>query len=277
MMTNETVGESRLLKSAHALKAFFEQKLKTPLEFLGEAPASPTASDLELGAALSAHGIWGLRAPQALGDQERAEIHEMFQTILGSLQQLKSKNEDLARMEQRLNENFEELPSNVIPFRRSSLNQNLLSTPRKRWMLRLDCLIEAVSVAEVLKMAVELHAQSSRYAFIEYCELDARTRLTPSDLLGMGAITLFIPDLLDLSQYEQQVLRHIVEQDTLNRPLLMVGSTLPFSQLRLDPRVDAEFLSLLSRAYIKLTRPFAEYKNQGLIQYFLDSLSQNPS
>jgi hypothetical protein len=34
---------------------------------------------------------------------------------------------------------------------------------------------------------------------------------------------------------------------------------------------------LLSRAYIKLTRPFAEYKEQGLIHYFLDSLSENPT
>ena len=55
------------------------------------------------------------------------------------------------------------------------------------------------------------------------------------------------------------------------KPLNQFGFSGPLV-VTLDPRDHK-----LSRAYIKLTRPFREYKDQGLIHYFLDSLSQNPT
>jgi hypothetical protein len=126
-------------------------------------------------------------------------------------------------------------------------------------------------------MAMELHSQSRRYAFVEYRDLDKSTRASLPDLLAMGAISIFVPSILDLTLAEQSVLRELMEVESVQRPLLMVGSTLPFSELRGESGVNMDFLNQLSRAYIKLTKPFTEYKEQGLIHYFLDSLSESPT
>lgn len=275
-MTN-TTDDSRLLRSARALKAFFEHKLKTRIEVLTEPPTELGSDDVAFDWELSHAGIWGLRPSKPLSESDRLEVHDSFKTILGTMERMRERCDDLARLQNKIHAQLEELPSNVIPFSRARSRNMPVEAPRKRWTLKMDCLIEGTDSLEIHKMALELHSQSSRYAFLDYSEIDSKKRLVPSELLEMGAVTLFIPNILELSRYEQQVLRHIVDQDTLNRPLLMVGSLLPYSQLRGEPNVDSEFLALLSRAYIKLTRPFQEYKEQGLIKYFLDSLSENPS
>ncbi len=276
-MTETIVGDSRWLKSARLLKAFFESKLKVNLQFLGTAPAELSDGDFALGWEMSRHGIWGLRSADPLTEQHRQEITETFKTIIGAVENMRTQNEELSRLENLIKATIEELPSNVIPIHRSRKNLPARAAASKRWILRLDCLIESEKPMEAHKLAVELYAQSARYAFIDYNDLDAKKRLIPSELLEMGAVSLFVPDILMLTRSEQQVLRHIAEQDTLNRPLLLVASPIAYSLLRLNERIDKNFLALLSRTYIKMTRPFSEYKEQGLIQYFLDSLSQNPS
>lgn len=276
-MTIQTDDGSRLLRAARALKAFFEKKLKTKLEFLTEPPAESFDGDMDLAWVLSQAGIWGIRPKGQISESDRAEVTESFNTILGSIDRMKGHCEDLARLEGRLESVTDEVPSNVIPLRRTrSVSGNLLR-PRKRWTLKLDCLIEGVNDEEIHKMASELHDQSSRYAFVNYQELDASMRLVPSDLLELGAITLFVPSLLEVTRAEQQVLKYIASLDTEERPLLMVGSVQSYSELLGETKIDSELLTYLVRAYIKLTRPFNEYKEQGLIQYFLDSLSENPS
>lgn len=277
-MTLQTNDESRLLRSARALKAFFENKLKTRFEFLTEAPKPSLDGDLEFNWALSQAGVWGLRPDRMLSPSDRQEVAATFETILGAIDDMKSRGEGLARLENRLQTAMEETPSNVIPLRRTQGRGSEMNLPkRKRWTLRLDCLIEGADPLEIHKMASELHDQSSRYAFVNYQDLDKNERLMPSELLELGAITLFVPNVLELSRSEQQVLKYIASLATEERPLMMVGSLLPYAELLSEPRVDSEFLGLLVRAYIKLTRPFKEYKEQGLIQYFLDSLSENPS
>jgi hypothetical protein len=146
-----------------------------------------------------------------------------------------------------------------------------------RWILKQDCLIESSNLSDIHKMAVELHEHSQRYAFMHYSDLDKETRLNLSELISLGSISLFIPNILLLSKEEQEVLRQLATVDTEDRRLMMSGASVTYSDLRTEPSIDVEFLLLLSRAYIKLTRPFSEYKDQGLIHYFLDSLAQSPT
>src|SRR5262249_51742165 len=153
---------------------------------------------------------------------------------------------------------------NVIPLRRlprrSSTSGSSVSD--KRWTLKLDCLIESPHISEIHKMALELHSHSRRYAFIEFRDLDKHARKDIGELTSLGAISLFIPSILDLTSLEQEMLRQMILQETLQRPLLMVGSTLPYSELRGEPGLNLDFLAVLSRAYIKLSRPFNEYKEK---------------
>lgn len=272
-MKNNVIEHGRVQRSAKALKAFFEQKLNTSLELLVQAPEQIGRGDVQFSRTMSQFGLWGVRSEEPLGSMEASEIYETFHTILDAMARLEANRQDDRRIEL----NAEDLPANVLHFRRPLRLTRPEPAQEKRWILKLDCLIESKYVSEVHKMAIELHSHSARYAFLEYRDVDVDQRKNPEALLAMGAISLFVPDLLLLSLSEQAALRTLMEVDTLNRPLLMVGTNLPFAELRRVAGVDLDFLALLSRAYIKLTRPFSEYKEQGLIHYFLDSLSQDPS
>lgn len=245
-MKENNKEQGRLLRSAEELKAYFEEKLKT----------SPLAKERTI------------------------SVREALEGLLSSAKDMESNRDSLDRLQARIGTIQEELPSNVIPMRAPSRIQRPSAFSKiddKRWILRLDCLIESKYVSEIHKMAMELHSQSRRYAFIEFRDIDKKSRHSLPDLLAMGAISIFVPCILDLHLEEQKLLRELMEIESLQRPLLMVGSTLPFSELRGESGVNMDFLNQLSRAYIKLTRPFAEYKEQGLIHYFLDSLSESPT
>lgn len=274
--------QSRLLKSVRIIKAFYESKLESPLELLREPPEDISDSDLAFSGAVTAYGMWGLRANKPISQEMREEMTEMCAALLGGLEELETKRQHLERMQLHLERALNgTTPDNVIALRRKpTLTRRGFGMgfdTDRRYLLKLDCLIEGPEVEEIHKMAMELHTQGSRMAFLDYTKLEPSQRQSISQLLGLGAITLYVPNILDVTSYEQEILRHVILQNTLQRPLLMVGSTKSYSDLRLDGQVDAELLVLLSRAYIKLTRPFSEYKEQGLIHYFLDSLSETPT
>jgi hypothetical protein len=281
-MTKQTDSEptrQRLLRSARVLKVYFERKLQVSLELLTEAPEEPVIDGIQFDLQISRWGIWGLRASGPLPEKTQTEISATFHGLLGAMDSLEDRRYQLARLQEHFESTMEELPSNVIPLRpRPTMHSRAYSRVHdKRWILRLDCLIESQQISEIHKMALELHSHSQRYAFVEYCDLSPTCRGSLTELLQLGAISLFVPSILDLSANEQEVLRQLVKLDTLNRPLLMVGANLPYSELRGEAAINLDFLLLLSRAYIKLTRPFAEYKDKGLIHYFLDSLAQSPT
>jgi hypothetical protein len=270
---------SRIMRSAKLLSAFFEHKLQTSLELLTEPPMENAIDGMQFDLRLSTIGIWGIRSGAPLSEKCQSEISASFHGLLGAMDDLEVRRDGLIRLEERLQAAMSELPSNVIPLRRptGAPFKGISSIRDKRWMLKLDCLIESPDPDDIQKMALELHSQSQRVGFLEYSNLDRTTRLNLSEMLQLGSVTLFIPNILDLFLDEQRVLVEIVQQNSAFRPLLMVGAPIPYSELRSDPQINLELLALLSRAYIKLSRPFAEYKEQGLIHYFLDSLSQNPT
>src|SRR5262249_4569046 len=158
----------------------------------------------------------------------------------------------------------------VIPFRapRTVHAPMFFSTTReKRWALRMDCLIESQVASDIHKMAFELHSRSRRFAFVQYADLDRTSRLNLSELIAMGEVSLFVPDILQLAIDEQKVLAQLAVLESEGRPLLMVGARRAYSDLRAEAAIFLEFLMLLARAYIKMTRPFSEYKENGLIHY----------
>ncbi|MGZ3723589.1 MAG: hypothetical protein ACXVA9_11690, partial [Bdellovibrionales bacterium] len=224
-------------------------------------------------------GIWGLKSSAALNEKTQTEISASFHSLFSAIDSSEKREHDLAVLQERYEAVTSDLPSNVIPMfkGRTSPKPAFAKVRDKRWVLKQDCLIESLSLSDIHKMATELHEHSQRYAFMHYADLDRETRLNFSELISLGSISLFVPNILLLSSEEQEVLRQLATTETDDRPLLMVGANMAYSELRTEPTIHLEFLLLLSRAYIKLTRPFSEYKDKGLIHYFLDSLAQSPS
>ncbi len=211
--------------------------------------------------------------------EKQDELKRAFESLQFSADLLEGERDAVARMGQNLERIDEEMPSNIIPFRRQQTPavKGFSRTTDRRWILRIDCLIESLYISEIHKMAMELHSHSRRYAFVEFRDIQKESRSDADELMKLGGISLFVPSILDLTPAEQCALLQITSKDTIHRPLLMVGSSLPYSELRCEAGVNADLLACLARAYIKLTRPFHEYKEQGLIQYFLDSLETHPT
>jgi len=273
-------------QAAVTLKALLERKFKLSLDFLrsesnSSKDSQESENEIRLASELSQHGIFGLRSDSVLTFEQRLEIKDAFNKVLGGLADLHTQRHDLDLANSIFDRAQEEQPSNVIPFRRSRTGLSTGSVSknpsRSGWVLKQDCLIEAAHVSEIHKMALEIHGLASRYAFIDFRDLEPDTRQSARTLAALGEINIFIPELVELPLAEQKALTELIHMNTLDRPLLMVGTTVAYSDLRSDARVHLELLNLLSRVYIKLTRPFSEYKDEGLIHYFLDSLSESPT
>jgi hypothetical protein len=274
---NDEFSHERIVRSAQAIKAYFEKKLHMPMEFLSEAPDRVGRCDVQFSHTMNHFGFWGVRASEPLASADHSEIYETFHSILEALEGLRRRQSDLSALENHLTQ---ETPPNVIPLRRKAPTpapSRSAFRDERRWQLRMDCLIEANYLSEIHKMAFELHTHSQRYAFVDYRDLDASKRVVRDELCSMGLITIYVPDILELSVNEQQALYEMMKTEISERPLLMVGTIIPYAELRQVEALEKGFLTALSHAFIKLTRPFSEYKDQGLIHYFLDSLSDNPS
>lgn len=279
-MSSWIQANRRLMRSALALKAFYEGRLKVRMELLTEPPLPQLDTDLSFPESLTEYGVWGLRLSEPLPLEVREDIRTTCRAVLGSIEQMERRREQLELMQNHLERAAEDVPSNIVAFKRRA---PLKPAPAfdsirdKRWILRLDCLIESKISDDIHKMAAELHESSQRLAFVELFSLESSVRQSLSKLIALGPITIFVPNILQLTSLEMEIFRHLISQEDEHRPLLMVGSEVPYADLRANPLVDLEFLTLLARAYIKMTRPFSEYKDQGLIHYFLDSLSENPT
>jgi len=273
--TSTGSAPSRVLRSARVLKSYFEHKLNLSLELLTEAPLLPLHHGMQFSLSLGHCGVWGLKASGPLAEKTQAEISSHFHGLLGAMDELERRQNELERLELNYRTALENLPSNVILLRKP--RKLCALPPRRRWKMRLDCMIECKDAADLHKIALELYAQSQSLAFLNYRDLPADCRLAPSELEALGAVTLLVHDILVLTRDEQRALYQLTQVNSVERPWLIVGANLPFSGLPSEGAVDSDLLMALSRTYLKLTRPFAEYKRENLIHYFLDSLGQNPS
>jgi hypothetical protein len=250
------------------------------VELLTEAPVPPLEGDVTFSDSVTDYGIWGLRPSRPISLEIHNEIATMCESILTGLENMEAKREALEKlqvhMERALNG---EMPSNVIALRRKTppIISTRATKPPTGYVLRSDCLIEAADTDDIHRMAIEIHAHSDRSAFVHFSTLDPRQRQSISQLLSLGTITLYVANVLDLVPLEQEMFRHLLREDIFERPLLMVGTHIPYSDLMSHPKLDEQLLTQLGRSYIKLTKPFSEYKEQGLIHYFLDSLSSDPT
>lgn len=277
-MTFETDRTEPVLASVEALRRFFLRQLNTQLTPVWDGgPGEDSVDYVPFEGPVTGIGLHGMRANRLLTQEERGQIADMFQTILGGMLALRERLAVLRGIEANLAKNAQDIHSNVVPLHRPQNRSNraghVFLPKDNRWILKLDCLIESPSQFEIAKMARELHDHSQRMVFIEISDLTEQQRCFPDDFSRLGAITVFVPDIFSLTRNEQFSLSQVLRTDATHRPLLMVGTRMPYGDLKEQSRINQDFLSLISRAYLKLTKPVAHYKSEGLFRYFLDSLT----
>ena len=163
---------------------------------------------------------------------------------------------------------------NVIDLHRGG-RPGIAELPRaeRRWSLKIPCLIEADSHGELFRMAFELHLKSSHSIFLSWRDIDLDSRQKPQVLLELTGCTIFIPDITDLPVGEQQTLLQVLQSTNGEKPHFMAGTYVPYADLQKISTLDKQLLETISQAYLKLTKPVAQYRREGLIRYFLESLS----
>ncbi len=272
--------EDRVLRSSISLKTYFECQWAVSLDLLTEAP--PLSGALRFAVPFSGrlqkHGLWGVEASRELIPAETNELQLTFDTIIGGVFELKTRFESGVEIEAALDRLREDTPPNILPFRRRlKTSAGFDRITDKRWIFRSDCLIESNDPAEIRKMAFELHSHSNRYAFLNFDDINLADRTRVTSLMALGAVTLFISDVSELPENIQTALLILCTQPAIDRPLIMAGTGLTYADLRDLEFLNPTLIQQLSQVYIKLTRPVSSYRDEGLIHYFLDSLSESPS
>jgi len=195
--------------------------------------------------------------------KSRQQLKDLLQFILETALDFESRIEMLDRLEARVKhmdlDHVE--PSNVIPFQRIPEERLSLShapTVPRRLNSSVPCLIESESFSDIKRLAQELHELSGRYAFVYFGDL---TLARPTDLLELGAITLFIPDITALNRNQQNLLKVYFTQRPIalaEGPQIIAGSIWSFTDLRDQKRVDAELLKCVSVGYLRMSRPYED-------------------
>ena len=271
MQTNEQMV-SRLTKSARALVAFFSRQLQSEVTLLATPPAVIGPEHVVFQNSLNELGFWGLRAGRAISSEDRGEIAATFASILGGETRTEAQL-TTDRLTTTVVNSTQGLASNVISMtvarRRRQFPVGEVVGPAAKRVFKRDCLIECPDVRETHKLAFELHARGSRFAFIPFADLEPKTRVCFTSLLNLGPVTLFVPDLLALTMPEQAALHTLVDFYFEIRPLVIAGTRRPLSELRAHPGVDPGLLEILARSHLRFFGTLS--KDHDLTSY-LDQL-----
>lgn len=140
--------------------------------------------------------------------------------------------------------------------------------------LNFPFLIQSSSAEDIFKMALEIHSQSQRYAFLSLNDLDPTALESVKKINGLGEITVFIPDIAGVTALQQAQLElyYSSPRDKISAQFV-AGSTLPIGELKKSNKVSSQLLSQLMIGYLCLTQPFAAYKRENMLEFFFDSLS----
>jgi hypothetical protein len=159
---------------------------------------------------------------------------------------------------------------NVLPLKRNRSMPGVLEPLRPRFGFAVSCSIEGSTFDDIRKLATEIHEYSGRSAFVYFSDLMITM---PRELLELGPVTLFIPDLAELNIAEQKLLaQYLCVRPGLDRPQIVAGTLTPLNDLRASGTVLRSLTEELGRCVLRLERPFEEYQKQGIVNFFFSAL-----
>lgn len=164
--------------------------------------------------------------------------------------------------------------ANVIPMRKPTIELPDHSIPRLRRRARLGfalpCLLEGPTDDDLKHLALELHELSGRYAFVYLKDL---AWSKAADLMGLGPVTLFIPDIAKLTLQEQIALtEYLQSRPSVGNAQIVAATVRSYADISQSGAVTMDLLHLMSVCYMKMDRPFREYRREGIVEFFFGSL-----
>ena len=131
--------------------------------------------------------------------------------------------------------------------------------------------LEASQAQTIQRVSVHIHELGGRWALINYSEIREQVR-TLRELAELGAMTIVVSDIQDLSPTEQRLILSFAEEpNTRSEPLILIGSTTALRELQEFGSISPEFIQLMMGSRLELDRFPKEFKRlQESLQLFLD-------
>jgi len=217
-----------------------------------------------------------------LTPRERQELSEILDSVLAPFIYGMTRSEDLELLHDRLL--VQSRLENVIPIRSKARENKLESIAPsfqspKKYSFQIPILIEAQSYSDISKMALEIHENSERFAFVHFDELGDTTRENAEQIASLRGMTIFISEICELDHKELKALQAYLDMafsSRLEAPQIICGTIYSYSDLRQKTLIDGRLLRRVATAFLKMDRSFKEYKEMGVMKFFLQSLTLTP-
>lgn len=130
-------------------------------------------------------------------------------------------------------------------------------------------MLQSINPQMLMRAANQIHEMTHRWAFVPFRDIRSQI-MDVYDLRQMGAMTLFVPDILQLEVNDLRILKEFIMQDkSSDDPLLILGSSSSLDDLRKNLIVDADLHRELSEVHVEIDRVPLSY---GTLKEVLDLL-----
>ena len=219
---------------------------------------------------------------ESLHSLDQNKILELVDMILGETLSSLYKSESMQRLEDNLYSSS--APSGVVkladfkkakaPERgslysaKSMMSAEFQSASHQR-LLNIATLIEAPEIEDAFKMALEVHEEGKRFAFINYWDLPKAVREDAQALRELGAMTIYLPNIQLLSAGEQSALKQQFKALTEEkvpmeeRPLWLSATTVAYVDLMKLRDLDQQLLKYLSMSFLRIQKSIENMLGPG--------------
>jgi hypothetical protein len=201
----------------------------------------------------------------ALHKLDQDKVAELVELILGSTLNSLFKGEGMQRLEENMRTST--APAGVVKisdFKKSrnpqSYDEIAGSSEKHQRLLNIPTLMECGEIFEAFKVALEIHEDCRRLAFITYWDLPSSVREDAKELNALGPLTLFLPNPHLLNPREQQALKQHLRSsiaeglapETL--PHWLSATMISYADLLRHRNFDQQLLKQLSMSFLRIQK-----------------------
>ncbi len=151
---------------------------------------------------------------------------------------------------------------NVIPLFRNNFSSFLLEEPdseseftalEDNSRFRQALFLTGGDYTQTREIAFDIHSLLKRNSFVPYSVLDFSSQLFSDHLPGLGRVTIFIPEVLDLSEKErEQVFEYIHNYSSTKYPFLVLSSQKTIAEIETEKNLLPQQLEQLKKFHMTL-------------------------
>lgn len=198
--------------------------------------------------------IYGCIEVAGGGDLELKALEEVCGLVDNTLKEFVIKTEVLRRLKIQEATLASMADSKVVPLFQSpgAEEQSTFRFIRQRSdSLKTALFISSEGEEKARTLAMDLHGLLHKKSFVPYEALSFKGDFV-AEMLGLGNITIFIPELLNLPAYEiEDITNYLLSQKTSLSPFLIVSSQKSLEELKEEPHIPVALLEIFQGFHLE--------------------------